>query len=516
MSRKLRNTFLIILGVIALLLSSIIASNVIIKNKISKFTEDQLPKNIIAKFDDVSLHWLNGTLTYNNVSVQLQNKSNNTTHTYLTAENVIVEDVSYWKYLTKKEIHIEDVKIQSPIIKYYKNRRVSSKDTTKPNPLLTLNKPVLVDELSIDNATVTFFDKNDNDTLLYVQDITLAIDAIFADNTTLNKRLPVNFGDYNAKADSIFLKVSPFENLTVGNFTLKNKKALITAIRLATKFSKVEHAKLLKQELDYFDVTLKKFEIHTIDFGFNDRKFFAKSSLLEITEMDATMYRNKLIADNPTRKPLYSQILRELPIDLTIDSVAVTNSKITYEEKMKQNQPPGNIYFDNFDATMKNVSNTYPEGTKTTILATTRFMKAAPLKVNWSFDVNNTQDSFIFKADLGVLPADKMNVFTKPNLFVSLEGETEKTYISIYGTNAQSKIDMRIDYKNFKINLLKKNGKEKNRLLSGILNIFVKKNSGTKELGFSEGSATVTPDHTKSFFNYVWVNVAAALRDCLL
>lgn len=515
MYRVLRSIVLIILGVAVLLLGGLIASNVILKNKIARFTKEQLPKNISATFKDVSLHILSGTLTYSDVSVTLQNKSNDTTHTYLLAEKVIVEDVSYWEYLINTKIHIKDVKIKSPIITYYKNRLVTSKDSTKRSVFLTLNKPLLVDELSIENAAVTFFDKNDNDTLLYIKNSTVEVDAIFVDNTTLKNRLPVNFGAYDAKADSIFLKVSRFENLTVGQFNLKDKKAVITDIRLATKFSRVEHARLLKQELDYFDVSLKKFEINTIDFGFNDRKFFATSSLLAITELDATMYRNKLIADNPTKKSLYSKLLRELPIDLTIDSVRVTNSNITYEEKMQLNQPPGTIYFDNLEATMKNVSNTYPKGTETTILATTRFMKAAPLKVAWSFDVNSPQDSFVFKADLGVLPADKMNVFTKPNLLIALEGETEKTYFSIYGTNAQSKIDMRIDYKNFKINLLKKNGKQKDRLLSGILNIFVKKNSATKEHVFSEGSAIVTPNQTKSFFNYVWVNVAAGLRDCL-
>ncbi len=516
MSKKLRNTIFTVVGIALLLLTILIASNIIIKNKIARFTKEQLPKNITATFKDVSLHLLNGTLTYSDVSVQLQNKSNDSTHTYLSAEKVIVENVSYWDYITKKEIHIEDIKIKSPHIKYYQNKLVRTNDTAKRKSFITLNKPLLVDELSIDNARVTFYDKSNTDTLLYVQNITVEVDDIFADNNTLKKRLPVTFGDYDAKADSIFLKVSQFENLTVGDFKLKDKKAVIKKLHLATKLSKAEHARSLKKERDHFDVSLNEIEVNGIDFGFNSRKFFAKSSFIKLTEANATIYRNKLVANDPTTKPLYSKMLRELPIDLTIDSVSVTKSGITYQEKVKQDQPPGTIYFDNFNASLYHVSNTYSEGTNTSINVTSQFMKTAPLSVDWTFDVNNLQDKFTFKADLGALAADEMNTFTKPNLRVALEGEAEKTYFSIYGNSSQSNIDMRIDYKNLKVNLLKDGGGDEKKLLSGILNIFVKKDSGENEDKFNEGSATVTPDRTKSFFNYVWMNISAGLKDCLL
>ncbi len=516
MSKKLRVTIYVLLGSVLTFFIILIASNIIIKNKIARFTKEQLPKNITATFEDVSLHLLNGTLTYSDISVQLKNKSNDTIHTYLTAEKVIVEDVSYWAYLTKKEISIEDVKLKSPNIRYFKNKLVTSKDTTKRKALLELNKPLLVEELSIDNATVVFFDKNESDTLLYVKNITVEIDDIFVDNSTLKNRLPVNFSDYQAEADSIFLKVSRFENLTVGDFKLKDKKAVIKRAHLATRLSKSAHAERLKKEKDHFNVTLNEVAVDNIDFGFNNRKFFAKSSLITLAEIDAVIYRNKLVADDPTTKPLYSKMLRELPIDLTVDSVAITNSSITYEEKVKQDQPAGTIYFDTFNASITNLSNTYAEGTKTNVAVTSRFMKTAPLKADWNFDVNSPEDTFVFKADLGALPADEMNVFTKPNLLVELKGEAEKTYLSIYGSKTQSKIDMRIDFTDFKVNLLRDNGKKESKILSGLLNIFVKNNSSSSEESFTEGSATVTPDRTKSFFNYLWLNVSAALKDCLL
>lgn len=494
----------------------LIGTNMFLKNKVESFTNKSLPKNISATYDDLSLHLLDGTLTYTNVSVALKNKSNDSVHTYVSAAQVIVEDLSYWDYLFNKQIHIEDIKLKSPSITYHKDKLITSSDTSQHKAFIALGKPLLVDELSIDNANILFFASSQEDTLLHVPNITVEIDDILVDNNTLKKRMPVKFGDYQAKADSIFLKVGSFETLAIEKFVLNDNNARVNNIRLATKYNKHTYDRKLQRERDHFNVFLQKLDINQIKFGFKNRKFFATSPKIELDSIDATIYRNKLIADDPTIKPLYSKMLRELPIDITIDTVAIKNSALTYQEKVKQEQPPGTIYFDNFNATINNLSNTYPKGTKTTISSQSRFMKAAPLQTDWAFDVNSLQDNFTFKAELGVLPASNMNTFTKPNLLIELEGETDKTYFSIYGNHSQSTIDMRIDYKSFKVNLLRENGRKKDKLLSGLINLFVKKDSGSTSGKFNEGKATVTPDRTKSFFNYLWLNISAGLKKCLL
>ncbi|RDK89136.1 AsmA family protein [Marinirhabdus gelatinilytica] len=516
MSKTVRKTLYIFLGIVLLFFIVLISTNIILKNKVENFTKERLPENISATFKDVSLHLLNGTLTYSDVAVTLKNKSNDTAHTYLTADKVIVADLSYWDYLFDNEIHIEDVKLKSPTIRYFKDRLVTTKDSASQKPFMSLKKPLLVDELSINNATVTFFDTSEKDTLLHARNLTVEVDDILVNKTTLNRRLPLEYSNYEANTDSIFLKMSPYENLTVGDVIVKDKKATVSNLHLFTKYSKAEHASMLKKERDHFNVLLDSLEINNIDFGFNNRKFFAQSDFVKFTEIQATIYRNKLVADDPTIKPLYSKMLRDLPIDLTIDSVAITKSTITYQEKVKQEQPAGSVYFDSFNARLSNVSNTYKQGTNTTITVDARFMKSAPIQVDWSFDVNNTQDKFTFKAELTNLPAKQMNPFTKPNLLVAMEGEVNKNYFSIYGNSSQSKIDMQINYDEFKVEILNEKRNKKSGILSGIVNIFVNKDSDSSEDDFKKGSATVTPDRTKSFFNYLWLNIAAALKDCLL
>ena len=520
MSKKIRYTLIVIASVVLLFFIGLISANLILKNKIERFITQQLPPHMQADYQKIDLDLLAGTVTCSDVSLKLQNKSDERVHTIVTSEKITIKDVNYWDYVFNKQITIEAVNILSPDITYHKNRLVQRTDTSSQDGPISARggqKPVLIKQLDIDDARLNFYDGSADSTALHVQDLTLTLDSIFFSRETLKKRMPVTYQAYEASADSIFVKVSPYENLTVGAFAIENRNVRIRDMLLQTKYSKSEHAQLLSKERDHFNVHLDSLMVHNIDFGFNNRKFYATSNHIALHQAQATIYRNKLVANDNTTKPLYSKMLRDLPIDLTIDSLQLTNSSLIYEEKVKQDHPAGSIHFDNFNANMQHVSNTYTEGTKTKIMVTSQFMGTAPIEVDWTFDVNDTSDAFTFKADIGTLPAPRMNSFTEPNLGVRLEGEAVKTYFSVYGNKSQSEIDMRIDYEDFKVNVLQDDGRKKKGLISGIVNIFVHKNSNDNDDGaFSKGNATVTPDRTKSFFNYLWLNMRAALKDALL
>lgn len=142
-------------------------------------------------------------------------------------------------------------------------------------------------------------------------------------------------------------------------------------------------------------------------------------------------------------------------------------------------------------------------------------MDKTPLSAQWSFDVQNINDEFLFKAEIGSLEAEKMNQFTEPNLKVRLEGQVNRTYFTIDGNNSTSKTDMKINYSDFKVSLLQKGSEKKNKFLSAIVNIFISKDSEKNDGQYCDASADATRDKTKSIFNFLWINVKNALQKCL-
>jgi len=96
-----------------------------------------------------------------------------------------------------------------------------------------------------------------------------------------------------------------------------------------------------------------------------------------------------------------------------------------------------------------------------------------------------------------------MNSFLRPTLNIVVEGEIESLFFNFQGNKYKASGDMRLKYNNFKVEVLKKDGTGKNKLLSSLANLFVKKEANSKKL--EKKGVEAVRDRTKSFWNYLWL-----------
>jgi hypothetical protein len=176
----------------------------------------------------------------------------------------------------------------------------------------------------------------------------------------------------------------------------------------------------------------------------------------------------------------------------------------------------GIITFSDFNATVQNFSNTYQSPEQTIIKIDANFMYHAALQATWQFDVNDESDIFLFQAEASKLQAKNLNDFTVPNFNKRVEGELDKTFLTISGNSHESKIDFKVKYNHFDVVALKKNGKDKNKILSKLFNLFVSKSSMNGNNSFKEVTKTnIERNKTKSVFNYIWISTRAGLIKAL-
>lgn len=504
---------LLILGTV--LVVGTMTVNLFLKNKLADFINHRLPAHMVRSFETISVGIWDGSITLSKATLVLKNKGNGIAHTKFNVEKLTVTDISYWEYILHEEIHVENITLENPTITYYEDRVNKTDDTTRQG-LFNIYKPIIIDKLAINNTRLAIFEKGKDSTKLYTNGLSVELDGIRIDKNTISLKIPLEYAAYKAQSDTVFVKVSPYENLTAHGFSIENRTAFFKKLSLKTKYSKRELSRLIGTERDHYDLSVGSLTISGIDFGFNKNRFFAKSKKVHLSKPSLEIYRDKLVADDPTTKPLYSKMLRDLPFALTVDSLEIVDGAINYEERQNAENMGGSINFENFNATIANIGNTYTSPTMTEINITSHFMENTPLSVHWNFDVQNTADQFQFKAEVGHLVADRLNSFTEPNLNVMLTGNTNRTYFTIDANNTSSTIAMKINYSDFKVTLLQKDGKGKNRFLSAIANIFISKNSERHNEYYKEGNATATRNKTKSVFNYLWLNVKEALIKILL
>jgi hypothetical protein len=209
---------------------------------------------------------------------------------------------------------------------------------------------------------------------------------------------------------------------------------------------------------------------------------------------------------------MFSQMLRELPFYLNIPRLRIKEGVLLYEERMKQNTGPGKLTINNLEAQIFHLSNSYEPPDKTEIRASALFMKDSPISLDCSFDINEPDELFTVSGTISDFDAPSINPFLESTMNYRVEGRVHKLYFTASGNKAHSSGDLEMTYSDFDLIILKEDGSGVNKLLTVIGDIVVKENKDNSDPGFRYGKIKAERDPTKSFFNYLWLNIRSGIK----
>ncbi|WP_179315403.1 hypothetical protein [Winogradskyella undariae] len=430
-------------------------------------------------------------------------------------KSIEINDVGYWDLLFNDKITIESLVIDELIAKY-KHNSVVKNENYQSSFLDKIKQIIHAEKIAITKADVLITNYESDSIILSIPNFNFEVldFQIDPEASTANKKITYN--DFELKAENLKWATNTYDDILVDDIHFTNNSATLKGFKLKTKYSKSEYSSILNKERDHFNITLAELRLNDLNFGIdNGEKFYFNSEKVHLKSPAAEIYRDKLVADDTSRKLLYGRMIRELDFNLGLKSLEIENGKISYLEKVKVGEETGRLDFTEMNAKISNLGNTFGDQ-ETTIAIQTKFMKNSSLKVDWDFKVSDTTDQFMFKANLGTFNATQLAQFTKPNLNVDLNGELNQTYFTISGDPNTSLIDLKIKYDDFEVLILKKDGREKNNFLSTLVNLFVSKDSEEDRQNFRYGqSDQVNRDVTKSVFNFIWLNVKDGLLSAI-
>ncbi|PWK19562.1 AsmA family protein [Xanthomarina spongicola] len=510
---KQKSNWLKFFGIIAIILVLVVfIAQYVIKSKIERVLSTNLPETINVTYSDLHLSILKGKIEVEDIKLTNFGKTIKKPNAQINIEQLSINGLSYWNYLLSNLIQIDEIYLKNPNISYYHNPLIPNEEYLTSNKK-SISKQIQIKEINIDKGHVLVMDSETDSLKFQTENIYLKLEKIVFNQETQTRKIPFDYDNYQINFDSFFGQLGDYECLTVKHGKLTKDATELTSLRLYTKYTKEKLSRIIPFERDHFNLRIDSVQVEKPHFGIiEDSIWQFSSNKVAFFKPDFNVYRDKLVADDKRIKPLYSKMLRNLKMDLTIDNVLIHDGDIIYSERVKVNRKAGEITFSKFNADIKNVSNTYQSPTKTTLNFDMLFMKHAPLEVVWSFDVNNLSDLFEFQAEIGLLQARYLNTFTEPNLNARLEGELDKTYFTISGTDDTSTIDFKVRYKDFDVTALKDNGKDKNKFLTDVAKLFVNKSSQSKKHPFKEAvKHNIERNKTKSAFNFIWISARAGL-----
>lgn len=437
---------------------------------------------------------------------------------YAKIQSLEVNDFSIWEILFSNQIKARSLVVNKPEVTLLKSgtRALSNPKSITSKVVKPFSKIIYVSDVFLNNGSVRINATAGNSKLLDVSNINIKLQGIAITDATLDKKIPFTFATYAIDCDSIYYRTGEFYHLVTKKIQTTQNGLAIKGFKMVPEYSRENFIKRIPMEKDLYAIAASEILIKNMDWGVKNDKFsFAAGSIL-LGDVDANIYRNKGVKDDPKKKKLYSEMLRNMPFAMKIDTLQLRHSKIVYEEATELDKNPGVLTFSKFDMWVTGLQSGYRQKKMPDVKIKIRcnFMESSRLDVDWRFNVLDKAENFNIRGRFFDFPAERLSDFTKPYLNATVKGSLDEVYFNFNGNDDRAKGDFAINYDDLKVKIFKKKDPgKKNKLLSAIANLFVKNDTKDKVTG---AEVSVERQKDRSFFNLLWKCLEEGLKKILL
>lgn len=488
--KKYIKAILVILGVLLVL---VIGANYYAKLQLKKALSEVSAKNDFS-YETLDVNVLLGKVSIDNVNFKSKSFE-------LESPSIKVKGFGYWSYITSKDISVSTLQIDAPKLKVIKG---AEKDTVTSTKNQSFKGDISIGNIKTSNGYLDVINEGDEKNIsIKLSNINLK--SFKTSQEILKNGLPFNYESLSGSLDSVYVKMNFYQDLKVQSIKIEDNNFNVNNLSITPKYERAEFQNVIPYEKDLITLNVPELKLNNLKIDTLNDELSLKTPSIVVVNADCNIYRDKTHTDDVRIKPMYSEMLRNLNFGLDINALQIQSSKLVYEERAEGTKKIGKVLLENLNATIKDINNTSKNdgGKLTTANISTNFMGTSQLNVNWQFDINNLNDTFNIKGEAKQVSADAMNMFFVPAVNVKAIGTLNELYFNYSGDKNDALGDMRIDYSTFKVEVLRKDGSSKNRLLSGIVNLFLDNNE--KDGRVTKQDVSVTRDKTKSFWNYFWL-----------
>lgn len=453
----------------------------------------------------------------------------------LSVKELSIKNVGAKKAYQDKILNIDNITIDKPSLTIV-NKRLPFNDTVKvgkpktPYQIISkVFKQLKIDTISLNDISLDYINKSNpvtKRTAVKHLDINISkilIDSLSSSDTSrFYYTKGVNFTLHNYKlatADSLYyLKVKQLY------FSTAQRCLILDKAQLDPRYSKHDFFAKLGRTDDRFDLSFKKIAITNIDLQrfLRDQKLYA--GLMDIKDADVEIYTNNAYKNGKKTSKIGKdphQQLQKLALDLRLARLNLRNATIKYAESDATSGYTGVISFNNTTGQFYNVTNDADFKRKNPFMLAninTRFMNAAPLSVNFKFNLNAKNGAFNYSGRLGKFDGRVMDKLVRPLAMVHVKSaDVDRLDFNVDASNYGGKGMVKFYYHNLNVELLKKDtasaGLVKQGLISKIANTLIIEDDNPDKKGkFRPGPVSIQRDPYVSFFSFLYKALLDGLK----
>lgn len=452
----------------------------------------------------------------------------------LNVKKLSIKNVGARKAYQEKILDINSISIEKPSLTII-SKRFNFNDTVKvgkpksPYQLLKkVFKQLHIGSISLQDISLNYINKNNpvtKQTALRHLDINISdifIDSLSARDTSrfyYTKGVDVTVHNYHvATPDSLY-----YADLKSIYFSTAQRKIVLDKISFLPRYNRTAFYNKTGLAGDIYSLKFKRIDINDIDLQrfLRDQKLYAGT--MNVLNADIQIYSNNAFKGKKTstvgKDP--QQALQKVSLDMKLNRLNIKNAAINYSETDATSGATGQIIFGNTNGYILNVTNDrsikkvhpYMQA-----FINTRFMNAAPLQVNFKFNLNAANGAFNYSGVLGQFDGRLLDKLVKPLALVHVQSaDIKKLIFNVNANNYGGKGELEFYYNNLKIQLLQKvKGKaelQKQGLISMLANdLIIYDNNPNKNGVFRPGPIDLKREPTATFFTFLYKGLLDGLK----
>jgi hypothetical protein len=252
------------------------------------------------------------------------------------------------------------------------------------------------------------------------------------------------------------------------------------------------------------------------------KSYRARSVHFSRPSFDALVNRDQPVEPFVKRPLMVHEALAAIRQPLQVDSLSITNGRLTYCERVVAGANPGVLTFGAVNMSVEGIANRGEASAAILLRGQGDFMDAGTMKVLMTIPIQSPDFSLHYSGSLSAMDLTRLDAFLEIAEHIRIKsGSAQEASYEIDVTNGQARGRVRAIYRNLEMAVLdKKTGTEKgldNRFASFLMNELKIRNSNIPDASDSmkEGEVKYTRRPGDEFQQFAWFALRSGVLDVI-
>jgi hypothetical protein len=511
--------------VLVLLIAGLrIGRNTICARALREVAEQVEQNGYKVEFGSVQVSLVSGDIALHDLSMRpiVEPADDDSTAWYsASASRVELADVDIWALIREKRLLVHRVHVGTPRIErsfVQRKHKVPKAKKEGKEPQEPRSGLLRIDTLHIEEASGRLLDRVTDSTTMTVERLDILLTGIQVSIGDAGKA-GIDLASARLDLHGLETQMRPFYAFRIDSMRvlLPLDTSVVFGVHMTTSVDPQDYHKEVEFQTELYELNIDTILLSGFDLAARLEAGVLRADRLYVAGAHFRVHRDKSIPLPPTlkRKPLLPERIKHLALPLSLGTVQLHRSSVTYHERLKRGEAYGSIAFTDISGLLSGLDNIDIRDNDALHLDGIARMGNSRLHLDLRMPMGTAITTLTARAELEDLPAREINRMTDELVHVgATAGRIHSVDMRMSGDDVRASGTLALHYEDLELQIsptMKHAG-----VLSFLANSVVRSSNMPGDKKYKVGRFSVKRRQQASVFNYIWLCLREGMMDVML